>query len=136
MTKLTKEQIGQERVKFEGWARKKNLDIEIKKLNGWGELSYLPFIDAMFDGWLARAELDKPKSYKFLPLTDKQLNVLSYIEQYINERGYSPKLKEVQNALNFKSESSINAILKHLINKGYLIKNTGWRGLELAKEGE
>lgn len=59
MTKLKKEQIEQERVKFEEWFNKERKD-NINKY--WdeklGEYIFSP-MDLGFRAWLARAELDK-----------------------------------------------------------------------------
>lgn len=69
------------------------------------------------------------------PLTPKQQNVLTFIQQYINESGYAPTIAEICQGLGLSSTSTVHKHLKTLVEKGYLDSMPGRsRGLSMKLE--
>ncbi|MFT3772872.1 MAG: transcriptional repressor LexA [Minicystis sp.] len=55
-------------------------------------------------------------------LTDRQQQVLRYIRQSINERGYPPTLREIGAHMGIRSTNGVNDHLRALERKGYLTR--------------
>ena len=55
----------------------------------------------------------------------KEREVLEYLAQFQNHYGYSPTLIEIANATKHKSVSTIHAIIRSLVDKGYIQKVDG-----------
>lgn len=55
----------------------------------------------------------------------KEREVLEFLAQYQKQYGYSPTLREIANATHHKSVSTIHAIIRNLVDKGYLNKVEG-----------
>jgi repressor LexA len=55
-------------------------------------------------------------------LTDRQTQVLRYIHQSINERGYPPTLREIGAHMGIRSTNGVNDHLRALERKGYLTR--------------
>ena len=55
-----------------------------------------------------------------LPLTPKQKEVLDYIVNFINERGFPPSYREIAGGLNLASPSTVHAHIQALRLRGYL----------------
>lgn len=55
----------------------------------------------------------------------KERETIKFIIQYQDQHGYSPTLKEIANALGNKSVSTIHAIIRSLVDKGYIQKVEG-----------
>ena len=53
-------------------------------------------------------------------LTDRQLEVLRFISNEIEERGYPPTIREIGEALDIRSTNGVNDHLKALEKKGFL----------------
>lgn len=53
-------------------------------------------------------------------LTDKQFEVLICIKEFINEKGFSPTVRELAKLINVSSSATVHTHLKHLVNKGYI----------------
>ena len=53
-------------------------------------------------------------------LTDKQLEVLIYIKEFISMKGFSPTVRELAELINVSSPATVHTHLKHLVNKGYI----------------
>lgn len=65
--------------------------------------------------------------------TKKQRELLSFIENFINEHGYSPSYREVMVGLNYTSVATVALHINSLIKRGHLIKRDGKaRSLEVA----
>lgn len=64
-------------------------------------------------------------------LTDKQSNVLKYIEKYQMEFGRSPTLREMREHFKVSSDNSILKHLSALESKGYIKKSDTPRGISL-----
>jgi repressor LexA len=71
-------------------------------------------------------------------LTDRQHQVLDYIRQSINERGYPPTLREIGAHMGIRSTNGVNDHLRALERKGYLtredMKSRALRPRELDAE--
>lgn len=71
------------------------------------------------------------------PLTQKQKEVLDFIELFSKKKGYGPSLKEVQEAMKFTSHSTAQFHVNQLVDKGFLKKSSGVaRGFEPLKRDE
>lgn len=55
----------------------------------------------------------------------KEREVLAYIAQFQSQHGYSPTLAEIANATGHKSSSTIHALIRSLVDKGYVQKVDG-----------
>ena len=55
----------------------------------------------------------------------KERELLGYLMQYQEVHGYSPTLREIADALNRKSVSTIHALIRSLVDKGYIQKADG-----------
>lgn len=53
-------------------------------------------------------------------LTQKQQQVLNTINDYINEHGFPPTVREIGKAMGLKSTSTVHSHLKILERKGYI----------------
>ena len=54
--------------------------------------------------------------------TKKQRELLSFIEQFINEHGYSPSYREIMTGLNYTSVATVALHVNNLIKRGHLRK--------------
>jgi repressor LexA len=67
-------------------------------------------------------------------LTEKQKQILEYIERMILQRGHSPTIREIGKEFGISSTNGVRTHLVALVKKGYLKKeNHISRGLELAR---
>lgn len=57
------------------------------------------------------------------PLTKRQQQVLEYIERYIAEKGYGPTVREIGEAVNLSSPSTVHVHLKTLEDKGFIVRD-------------
>lgn len=57
-----------------------------------------------------------------LPITQRQKQALDYITKYLQEKGYSPALKDIANFLGTENLSTAQYFIKQLTQKGYLKK--------------
>jgi repressor LexA len=57
-------------------------------------------------------------------LSDKQLQILQYIKQEINMRGYPPSVREIGSAVGLQSTSTVHSHLTSLEKKGYIRKGS------------
>lgn len=53
-------------------------------------------------------------------ITDKQREILEYIKSEILNRGFPPAVREICEAVNLKSTSSVHAHLESLEKNGYI----------------
>lgn len=54
--------------------------------------------------------------------TKKQRELLTFIEQFIGEHGYSPSYREIMNGLNYTSVATVALHVGNLIKRGHLRK--------------
>lgn len=65
--------------------------------------------------------------------TKKQKELLSFIEKFINEHGYSPSYREIMAGLNYNSVATVALHVNSLMKRGHLIKrDRSARSLELV----
>ena len=55
-------------------------------------------------------------------LTDRQEEILQYIQRYIAEQGYPPTIREIGTAFGIRSTNGVNDHLKALERKGYVAR--------------
>lgn len=60
-----------------------------------------------------------------IKLTKKQLAVLNYIEDFVEENGYAPSYREIMTGLSLTSVSAVAEHVDNLVAKGVLRKNSG-----------
>jgi hypothetical protein len=69
--------------------------------------------------------------------TKKQRELLTYIEQFIGEHGYSPSYREVMTGLNYTSVATVALHINNLIRRGHLRKRDhSARSLEVVSPSE
>lgn len=69
--------------------------------------------------------------------TKKQRELLSYIESFIGEHGYSPSYREIMNGLNYNSVATVALHVNNLIKRGHLRKrDRSARSLEVVSPSE
>ena len=67
-----------------------------------------------------------------MKLTKKQLAVLDYIQDFTEEKGYSPSYREIMSGLGLSSVSAVAEHVDNLVEKGVLKKVPGAaRSLEI-----
>lgn len=65
--------------------------------------------------------------------TKKQRELLTYIDTFIGEHGYSPSYREVMRALNYNSVATVSLHVNNLIARGHLRKrDRSARSLEVV----
>lgn len=57
------------------------------------------------------------------PLTPKQKEVLDFIVQFLNERGYPPSFREIASGLDLASPSTVHVHIQALRERGFLRNN-------------
>lgn len=66
--------------------------------------------------------------------TKKQREILTFIEQFISEHGYSPSYREVMAGLNYTSVATVSLHINSLIRRGHLVKrDRSARSLEIVR---
>ncbi len=69
------------------------------------------------------------------PLTDKQREILDFMKAEITKRGYPPSVREICEAVQLRSTSSVHAQLNTLERKGYIRRDpTKPRAIEILDE--
>lgn len=70
--------------------------------------------------------------------TKKQRELLSFIEEFIAEHGYSPSYREIMNGMDYTSVATVSLHVGNLIRRGHLRKrDRSARSLEVVKrDGE
>lgn len=67
-------------------------------------------------------------------LTQKQSELLEFIDRHLAERGISPTFDEMKVALGLRSKSGIARLLSGLEERGYIRRIAArWRAIELVK---
>jgi repressor LexA len=66
--------------------------------------------------------------------TKKQRELLSFIESFIAEHGYSPSYREIMTGLNYNSVATVSVHVNNLLKRGHLKKRDhSARSLELVE---
>ncbi len=69
--------------------------------------------------------------------TKKQRELLSFIEAFIGEHGYSPSYREIMSGLNYNSVATVALHVNSLIKRGHLRKRDhSARSIELVEQTE
>jgi SOS-response transcriptional repressor LexA len=69
--------------------------------------------------------------------TKKQKELLSFIEKFIAEHGYSPSYREIMDGLNYNSVATVSLHVNNLIKRGHLNKRDhSARSLEVAEPSQ
>lgn len=69
--------------------------------------------------------------------TKKQREILTYIQNFIAEHGYSPSYREIMNGLNYTSVATISLHVNSLISRGHLRKRDhSARSIEVVNNAE
>lgn len=70
-------------------------------------------------------------------LYKRERELLTFIWQFQERNGYSPTLKEMAAAMNRRAPSTIHALIRGLVDKGYVQKNDGnMRTLKILKKDQ
>ena len=69
--------------------------------------------------------------------TKKQKELLTFIEAFITERGYSPSYREIMQGLNYNSVATVALHVNNLIKRGHIRKrDRSARSLEVVRSSE
>lgn len=69
--------------------------------------------------------------------TKKQRELLTFIEEFIGEHGYSPSYREIMNGLSYNSVATVALHVNSLIKRGHLRKRDhSARSIELVEQPE
>jgi SOS-response transcriptional repressor LexA len=69
--------------------------------------------------------------------TKKQKELLTFIEEFIAEHGYSPSYREIMAGLNYNSVATVSLHINNLIKRGHVRKRDhSARSLEIVKSSE
>ncbi len=70
-------------------------------------------------------------------LTQKQIEILHFIQSHIQKQGYPPAVREICKGVDLKSTSTVHRHLEKLEEKGYIRKDpTKPRAIEILDQGE
>ncbi len=70
-------------------------------------------------------------------LSERQRNILRFIENYIDSHGFPPTIRDIGKATGIESTSVVNYNLNKLVNAGHLRREArASRGLRLVKNGK
>jgi len=74
------------------------------------------------------------KQTKTLRPTKKQKEILTFIDSFIAEHGYSPSYREIMSGLNYTSVATVSLHVNNLIKRGHLVKReNSARSLEVIE---
>ena len=80
---------------------------------------------------------EKQTSEEVVRPTKKQRELLSFIESFISEHGYSPSYREIMSGLNYNSVATVALHVNSLIKRGHLRKRDhSARSLEVVSKEE
>jgi len=71
---------------------------------------------------MVKRDLPTPPNHE-IPLTDRQMEVLRFIERTVGDRGYPPSVREIGTAVGLTSPSTVHTHLETLQRLGYLRKD-------------
>lgn len=66
--------------------------------------------------------MDEQKTTSTIRPTKKQRELLTFIESFISENGYSPSYREIMKGLNYTSVATVSLHVNNLIKRGHLQK--------------
>ena len=65
-------------------------------------------------------------------LTQRQREILTYIERFLAQRGYSPSLADIADHLSIRSVSTVHKHLRNLEARGFIHRERGSRSIEVV----
>lgn len=69
--------------------------------------------------------------------TKKQYELLSFIDEFIKEHGYSPSYREIMRGCNYTSVATVALHVGNLVKRGHVVKrDNSARSLEVVKSNE
>lgn len=69
--------------------------------------------------------------------TKKQYELLSFINEFIAQHGYSPSYREIMNGCNYTSVATVALHVGNLVKRGHLVKrDNSARSLEVVGDNE
>lgn len=78
--------------------------------------------------------MDKQITNETIRPTKKQRELLNYIEEFINEHGYSPSYREIMTGLKYNSVATVALHVNNLMKRGHLRKRDhSARSLEVVE---
>lgn len=78
--------------------------------------------------------MEEQKTNENIRPTKKQHELLEFIDNFIQEHGYSPSYREIMHALNYTSVATVALHVSNLIKRGHLRKREhSARSLEVVK---
>ena len=57
-------------------------------------------------------------------ITERQLDILNFIEEYRQQKGYSPSIREIGAGTGIASTSAVNYQINRLVEAGYLVRTS------------
>ena len=57
-------------------------------------------------------------------ITERQLDILNFIEEYRQQNGYSPSIREIGAGTGIASTSAVNYQINRLVEGGYLVRTS------------
>lgn len=63
-------------------------------------------------------------------LTDVQKNIYSFLVKFINDNGYPPTIREIQEHFNYNSSNSVVSQLNKIKDKGYITRASSKSGMK------
>ena len=60
-----------------------------------------------------------------MSITKMQKGIFDYINKFLSENGYPPSVREIADAVNLKSPSTVHSHLNSLERKGYITRSSG-----------
>lgn len=68
--------------------------------------------------------------------TKKQYELLSFIDEFIQQHGYSPSYREIMRGCNYTSVATVALHVGNLVKRGHIVKrDNSARSLEIVKDG-
>ena len=57
------------------------------------------------------------------PRNDRQDKILEFIRSEVERRGFPPSVREICDAMGIKSTSTVQGLLRRLVNRGLLVRD-------------
>ena len=75
--------------------------------------------------------------FMYEDLTQKQIEILYFIKNEVQKKGYPPAVREICKGVNLKSTSTVHSYLEKIESKGYIRKDaTKPRALEILEQND
>ena len=87
---------------------------------------------ASFSSQNSAQQLNRTSTDGESPLSDKQMKILTFIENEISKTGCPPSYRDIAFHFGYDAVGTVQDHIRALVNKGYLTKEKGARGIRLA----